>query len=210
MSTRALDVSRLPPVAQGPRVTIWWGVLGLIAIEATALGLMVAAYFYLRQNFATWPPVGMSPPDLGWGTVNVLLLVASVVPMYIADRRARREQRRPVLIWLAVTTVLSLMSFGLRVLELGAMHARSPEHRAGSDVLTTHHAPVGVDRRHKRTRADLNAEPREVTLGERRQPPGKRREDAGSSSSASTPAVPSRWRVLARCTRFPTSGPDSL
>jgi heme/copper-type cytochrome/quinol oxidase subunit 3 len=136
VSTRAVDVSGLPPVAQGPRVTVWWGVLGLIAIEATVLGLLVAAYFYLRQNFATWPPVGTAPPDLGWGTANVLVLVASVVPMYLTDRLARGEQRRPVLIGLAITTVLSLASFGLRVLEFGAMHCRWDTHAYGSIVWT--------------------------------------------------------------------------
>jgi cytochrome c oxidase subunit III len=136
VSPRTLDVSRLPPVAQGSRVTIWWGVLGLVAIEATALGLLVAAYFYLRRNFATWPPVGTSPPDLLPGTVNLIVLLASVVPMYFTDRSARLERRRGVATWLAITTVLSLAAFGLRVLEFHGTHCRWDTHAYGSVVWT--------------------------------------------------------------------------
>ena len=33
MSRRALDVSALPTIVYGPRATIWWAVLGLMAIE---------------------------------------------------------------------------------------------------------------------------------------------------------------------------------
>jgi hypothetical protein len=50
MSRRALDVSALPTIVYGPRATIWWGVLGLIAIEGAALaivGVAVGAWLYL-------------------------------------------------------------------------------------------------------------------------------------------------------------------
>jgi heme/copper-type cytochrome/quinol oxidase subunit 3 len=136
MSTRVLDVSHLPPVAQGPRVTIWWGVLSLIAIEATVFGLMVAAYFYLRQNFAQWPPIGTPPPSLLPGTVNVALLLISLVPMLFVDFSARSEARLPVAVGLTVCTIIGIACFVLRVLEFHAMHCRWDSHAYGSVVWT--------------------------------------------------------------------------
>ena len=38
-----LDVSDLPAFAFGARATLWWGVWGLIAIEGTMFGLLIAS-----------------------------------------------------------------------------------------------------------------------------------------------------------------------
>ena len=47
-----IDVRTLPAKAFGPRTTIWWGVLGLLTIEGTMFGILVASYFYLTKNFS--------------------------------------------------------------------------------------------------------------------------------------------------------------
>jgi heme/copper-type cytochrome/quinol oxidase subunit 3 len=136
MSVRSLDVSQLPPTAQGPRTTIWWGVLGLITIEGTVFGMMLAAYFYVRQNFVTWPPSGTLPPDLTIGTLNMALLLLSLVPMYISDRFAQAERRWPLLAALTIATVMGLASFALRVVEFHTFHCRWDSHAYGSLVWT--------------------------------------------------------------------------
>ena len=50
---RALDVAGLPTVVFGHRSLMWWGTLGVMAIEGTVFALAVMAYFYLRtQKYA--------------------------------------------------------------------------------------------------------------------------------------------------------------
>ena len=37
-----------------------------------------------------WPPHGVAPPDLRWGTLNTLVLLASLVPNELAERAGER------------------------------------------------------------------------------------------------------------------------
>jgi heme/copper-type cytochrome/quinol oxidase subunit 3 len=137
MSRRALDVSALPTIVYGPRATIWWGVLGLLAIEGTALAIVGAAYLYLRQNFVAWPPAGTPRPALGAATAELVVLLASLVPMAIVDRRSHDERSRPVAIGLGIMVLFGLASLGLRALQLaGALGCRWDSHAYGSVVWT--------------------------------------------------------------------------
>ncbi len=70
---RSLDVSGLPTVVFSHRSLMWWGTLGVMAIEGTVFALAAMAYFYLRSHQDTWPLTAL-PPDLRWGTVNTLLM----------------------------------------------------------------------------------------------------------------------------------------
>jgi hypothetical protein len=42
-----LDVSRLPRYAFSHRSPMWWGTMGMIAIEGTVFALVIVAYTYL-------------------------------------------------------------------------------------------------------------------------------------------------------------------
>ncbi len=137
MRHTALDVSHLPPIAFGPRATIWWGVLGLLAIEGAMFAILLATYFYLRQNFSVWPPAGTPPPDLLAGTANMILLLASLWPMRIAHRAGFEEKRRLVWIALAICIVIGLVSIVLRAFEFSATHCRWYTNAYGSVVWTT-------------------------------------------------------------------------
>jgi heme/copper-type cytochrome/quinol oxidase subunit 3 len=133
---RALDVSGLSPIAYGARTTIWWGTVGLLAIEGTMFGLLVATYVYLRLGVPDWPPSGTAPPRLIAATANVLLLVASVGPMAVAHLAALRERRRPIWIALAVCVVIGLASLVLRGFEFAALDCRWDTHAYGSVTWT--------------------------------------------------------------------------
>jgi len=137
MSERVLDVSTLPPVASGPRATIWWGVVGLLIIEGTMFGLLVATYLYLRLNFTEWPPLGTPAPDLLAGSLNIALLLASMWPMIIAHRAALEERRGPIWIALAICIAIGAVSLILRAFEFTSMHCRWDTHAYGSVVWTT-------------------------------------------------------------------------
>src|SRR6187551_3306045 len=101
MSTRAvIDVSELPHHGFDTLDTIWWGNNLLLAIETSMFVLLIATYFYLRQNFELWPPplaqltAPLDPlPGLSYGTANLLLLLLSCVPMIWADVSARRASQ---------------------------------------------------------------------------------------------------------------------
>ncbi|PYM21124.1 MAG: cytochrome C oxidase subunit III [Candidatus Rokuibacteriota bacterium] len=134
MRRPVLDVSALPPIAYGSRTTIWWGVLGLIAIEGAALALTAVAALYLRQNFMTWPPYGTPPPGLAAATANVVLLALSVWPMYVADRAAQRERRLPVIIALGIACVFNVATLALRGFEFAALNCWWDDHAYGSAV----------------------------------------------------------------------------
>ena len=114
---RTLDVSALPPGAFGPRALTFWGPLGIVIIEGTAFGLAVGAYFYLATRLPSWPPAGVSPPDLRWGTINTLVLLASMVPNELARRAAEKIDLRRVRIWLAVCLVFAVAFNVIRIFE---------------------------------------------------------------------------------------------
>ena len=95
MSRRTLDVSTLPSIAFGPRATLWWGVVAMLAIEGTALALTGASYLYVRRNFVEWPPAGTIVPALGVATGELVVLLVSLAPMILVDRAARREIAEP-------------------------------------------------------------------------------------------------------------------
>ena len=76
---RALDVSGLPTVVFSHRSLMWWGTLGVMAIEGTLFALAIMAYFYLRSHQETWPITAL-PPDLLWGTLNTFVM--AIVEMF--------------------------------------------------------------------------------------------------------------------------------
>ena len=57
----ALDVSNLPSYGFGTRSLMWWGTVGMCAIEGMAFGFMILIYFYLRSLSDTWPAGGAAP-----------------------------------------------------------------------------------------------------------------------------------------------------
>src|SRR5215210_6109789 len=93
-----IDVSRLPEFTFGQRGLMWWGVVGFLAIETTMLVICFVSYFYLRDRVTDWPPPPVELPDLLAPTINLAVLLISVVPMYLLERAAKRLDKRRVLI----------------------------------------------------------------------------------------------------------------
>ena len=129
----ALDVSHLQAYAFGPRGLMWWGTMGIIAIEGTMFAILIATYFYLRLYVAEWPP-NLPPPDLLYGTLNTLVLLASVVPNRWVERVAGRQDLRAVRIGLLVCVACAFAFVAIRALEFGALHCRWDTNAYGSAV----------------------------------------------------------------------------
>lgn len=131
MSARrtTLDVSGLPKHAFDTKTQLWWGNLWLLCIETTMFGLVVAAYFYFRQNFDVWPPPHSdSPPylfepvpSLLLPTVNLVVIILSVLPMAWADAAARRLDRRAVKAALSLVMLFGAAATVLRFYEFRSL-----------------------------------------------------------------------------------------
>src|SRR4051794_26756834 len=101
MTRPVIDVTSLSAETRDSRSVAWWGNTLFMVIETSTVSLLLASYFYLWRNWpqADWPPpsIEMDPPhyrpmpDLDYSTVNVIVLLMSVVVMYRVDILCRRQ-----------------------------------------------------------------------------------------------------------------------
>jgi cytochrome c oxidase subunit III len=135
MSTEAqarpvVDVADLPSSAMDHRSPIWWGNVLLLIIETVMFALLVAAYFYTRQNFHSWPPPQVNAPiafydpvpDLRVATINLVVLVLSCAPMFWADRAALHRNAGSVRVAMVIMVLVGGVTIWLRFREFGALH----------------------------------------------------------------------------------------
>jgi heme/copper-type cytochrome/quinol oxidase subunit 3 len=133
VTSRALDVRSLPSYGFSHRSPMWWGTLGLIAIESTVFALTVMAYFYLRSHASVWPMFAPAP-DLLWGTLNTAVMVASLVPNQLAKNAAEAQNRRGVQVWLSVALLFAAAFLVVRCYEFGGLNTRWDSSAYGSVV----------------------------------------------------------------------------
>ena len=88
MSEGAAAVPRAAPTRRSPPAG-WWGMVILIASEATLFAVFVAAYFYLRFTSPEWPQGGLPEPKALVPLILVACLAATSIPMQLASRAAR-------------------------------------------------------------------------------------------------------------------------
>jgi cytochrome c oxidase subunit III len=124
-ATRAVaDVRHLPRTVFGNRALMWWGTMGFIIIEGTTLFICAITYFYLRRNFATWPPQHVYRPGLVIPTIQVLVMLLSILPMRWVDRATYRMDLRTVRTGLLICSLLILVMCVLRIYEFRALKVR--------------------------------------------------------------------------------------
>jgi heme/copper-type cytochrome/quinol oxidase subunit 3 len=80
-----------PPIARRPgRPRGYWGLVSLIATEATLFIGLLATYFFLRASSNQWPQGGIKPPDLTTISIFSVILVASSGPVIVAEIAIKR------------------------------------------------------------------------------------------------------------------------
>jgi len=129
----ALDVSGLPSYGFSHRSLMWWGTVGVAAIEGMVFAVAIMMYFYIRTRVDTWPP-NADPPDLRWGTLNTLILLASCVPNQLAKRAGERLDARGVRIWLSVGFLFAVAFLVVRGFEFTTLNTRWDADAYGSAV----------------------------------------------------------------------------
>jgi heme/copper-type cytochrome/quinol oxidase subunit 3 len=132
----ALDVSGLPSFGFSHRSPMWWGTMGLIAIESTVFVLCIMSYFYLYSRSTSWP-MSTPPPDLFWGTLNTMILLVSVLPNQFAKRYAQKLDLPRVRCWLGICMIFSVAFLLVRIFELRALNVRWDTDAYGSIVWMT-------------------------------------------------------------------------
>ena len=144
---RVLDVSVLPRDVFGHQGLIWWGTSGFMVIEGSMFVIILVVYFYLRLQVTNWPP-SLPNPDLWYGTANLLTVFVSVIPAYIAKKRAESLDLPGVRLWLGILVLFGLVSVVLRAFEYGALNCRWDDNAYGSIVwllLSMHTVHVATD-----------------------------------------------------------------
>ena len=125
---------------------IWWGSTLMLTIEGAGLAILVVTYFYVRQNFDVWPPSGTLVPDLGASTLDVAILVVSVLPMwYVAKLGQRHDKSRLIGAGLLLCVLFGIVAAVLRVLEFKGVHTRWDTNAYGAivwSILAVHFAHI--------------------------------------------------------------------
>ena len=130
------DVSGLPTVVFGPRNLGWWGTIGFAVIEGFSLALCAITYVYLRKNYIIWPPEGTPMPSLGLPTINMVIMIVSLPLAIWTKRRAEHLDLGRVRIGLILSSLVSLVVFGLRIAEFTALNTRWNSNAYSSIIWT--------------------------------------------------------------------------
>jgi heme/copper-type cytochrome/quinol oxidase subunit 3 len=142
-----LDVAALPGYAFGHQGLIWWGTVGFMVIEGSIFVISLVVYFYLRLKVSDWPP-NQPNPDLGYGTANILIVFASLLPAHLAKKAAERFDLSSVRLWLGALVVFGVVNVVLRAFEYTALNCRWDDNAYGSIVwllLSMHTIHVATD-----------------------------------------------------------------
>jgi cytochrome c oxidase subunit III len=131
-----LDVSYLEPWGHGSESPLWWGFIGILAIEVTVFSSLIASYFYLRMGEPHWPPAGLDPPDLLLPTINTGVLIVSSFFMSHADKSGEKGYRKGMLTGLIGGIVLALVFLSLKVVEYSGVAYRWDSNPYSSIVWT--------------------------------------------------------------------------
>jgi cytochrome c oxidase subunit 1/cytochrome c oxidase subunit I+III len=131
-----LDVGRLPLSAFGSRDPLWWGLMLMLAIEATMFVLLSLSYLYLRDQTQGFVPDPL-PTFCRWaGAAQVVLLVLSCLPMARSSAAAKSGSLRGMRSSLGLSTLLGLAFVALRFWEFQQLSFRWDSHAHGSVFWT--------------------------------------------------------------------------
>ncbi|MET0313205.1 MAG: cytochrome c oxidase subunit 3 [Hansschlegelia sp.] len=102
--------------AADPRASGWYGMAMLITTEASLFAYLLFGYFYAAvSSQSDWPPAG--PPAAGYALANLVVLVASVAAVWLAETSLRRGEARNATAALFGALVLGLLFILIQVLD---------------------------------------------------------------------------------------------
>jgi heme/copper-type cytochrome/quinol oxidase subunit 3 len=147
MATAAAQLDRLTmEQARQARAPGFWGMMLLIATEASLFAYLLFSYFYLG-SLATgpWPPGG--PPSLKLVLPNTAILLISSGTMVWAERGIKRGDTTRLRIGLVATLLLGIVFLAIQGVEYSKQHFTPMTSAYGSLFFTItgfHGAHVAV------------------------------------------------------------------
>jgi heme/copper-type cytochrome/quinol oxidase subunit 3 len=101
------------------RPAAWWGMVMLIASEATLFASFVGTYYYLRFTSRSWPPDGLPAPTLAVPLVLVAVLASTSVPMQLASAAAQEGRLAATRLFVAVALLVQSGYFAFEADDMG-------------------------------------------------------------------------------------------
>ena len=135
---QTLSQPALPVGSIGHHASGWYGMIMLLATEASLFAYLLFSYFYLASRATeAWPPEG--PPSWRLALPNTIILLVSSGVVAWAERGLRRGRvNRAQLVWgLAGTLVLGIAFVGIQVMEWHNKPFSISSHAYGSLYFTT-------------------------------------------------------------------------
>jgi heme/copper-type cytochrome/quinol oxidase subunit 3 len=130
------EAGELPLNANDRHAPLWWGMVGLITIEAVLFASLITSYFYLRFYALEWPLGGIPKPDLLLPSIGAVVLLLSSGPMYWADASIKKGNVRNLMIGLAGSFVLGVVFLVLKTIEYSGHDYTWATNAYGSIVWT--------------------------------------------------------------------------
>ncbi len=127
----------------------WWGVAVFVATEATLFGTIFGTYFYLRFGTDRWPPAGVAEPAVAVPLILTAVLVATSLPMQLAQAVARRGRLGATRFLLLLALVVQAGYFAMQISRfVDSLDRFAPQGNAYASIYYTllgaHHAHVVV------------------------------------------------------------------
>jgi len=138
----------LPVGSKGRLSSGWWGMIAVIATEASLFAYLLFSEFYVSsQSGGAWPPGG--PPKLDLAIPGTIVLLAGSVTMWWGEKGIRAGKRGQLLIGLGASILLALVFVALEGLEWSKKDFTPMSHAYGSLYFTVTgfhltHVLVGV------------------------------------------------------------------
>jgi cytochrome c oxidase subunit III len=131
-----VDVSGMSVYNNWTRAPLWWGFMGMIAIEATVFSTFIVSYFYLKSGNAVWPPMPHEAPELLLPTINTLILIASSFVVHWGDRGIKAGDQRRLQLAMMIAGLMAVVFLVLKIVEYSDKTYRWDSGAYGSIVWT--------------------------------------------------------------------------
>jgi heme/copper-type cytochrome/quinol oxidase subunit 3 len=95
----------------------WWGMVVLIATEATIFLALLGSYFFLRAGSPDWPQGGIAAPDLTRSSIFSVVLIASSIPLFWAESAIEHGRVGSLRVGLLASFAMGLVFLGNQILE---------------------------------------------------------------------------------------------
>jgi len=134
MTARVVDVSHLEEEVVDSRALVWWGNLSMMTIEGTMFAMIIATYLYLKTVNLDWPPTTVPIPDLVLPTIDLAILIMSLIPAMIADKAAKRGDVPTAQIGLGIVVLCGIAFLIIRAINLQWLGFKWSDHAYGSVI----------------------------------------------------------------------------